>query len=142
MEKLTLEQLAPYFPYRLKGVKDGEKIEAVLLGIYGTGGHSLTLCERINNHNTVDYDCQIDDFKPLLRPLSDLTKEITHNGETFVPIQNIAIYSPTDQGLPYLIEQIKTGFIEVIVFNKLIEWHFDVFGLIGKELAIDLNTIK
>jgi hypothetical protein len=82
------------------------------------------------------------DFKLILLNLSDLTKEITHNGETFVPIENIAIYSTTNQGLAYLIEQIRTGFIEVIVFNKLLEWHFDVFGLIENNLAIDLNTLK
>ena len=25
--------------------------------------------------------------------------------------------------------------------SKLIEWHFDVFGLIEKGLAIDINTL-
>lgn len=28
------------------------------------------------------------------------------------------------------------------LFNKLFEWHFDVFGLIEKGLAIDLNNLK
>lgn len=32
----------------------------------------------------------INDTKPILRPLSDLTKPITHNGETFVPIVELA----------------------------------------------------
>jgi hypothetical protein len=26
--------------------------------------------------------------------------------------------------------------------QKLFEWHFDVFGLISKGLAIDINTLK
>jgi hypothetical protein len=138
MEKLTLEQLAPYLPY---GLKVSNKIN---LSEYGICKNTI---ERLDGFVLGNVLTDMDEFDIKycilhLRPLSDLTKEITHNGETFVPIENIAIYSPTNQGLSYLIEQIKTGFIEVIVFNKLIEWHFDVFGLIGKELAIDLNTIK
>ena len=35
-------------------------------------------------------DNYYDEFKPIVRPLSDLTKEITHNGENFVPIVKIA----------------------------------------------------
>jgi len=30
------------------------------------------------------------EFKPLLRPLSDLTKEIEHNGETIIPLQELS----------------------------------------------------
>jgi len=33
-----------------------------------------------------EYDLLLDDITPILRPLSDLTKPITHNGETFVPM--------------------------------------------------------
>lgn len=29
-----------------------------------------------------------------------------------------------------------------LLMQKLIEWHFDVFGLIEKGLAIDINTLK
>ena len=37
-----------------------------------------------------DIECKIDDVIPIARPLSDLTKPITHNGETFVPIVELA----------------------------------------------------
>ena len=37
-----------------------------------------------------DIECKIDDVTPILRPLSDLTKPITHNGETFVPMVELA----------------------------------------------------
>lgn len=138
METLTIKELAPYLPY---GLTVSNKIN---LSEYGICKNTI---ERLDGFVLGNVLTDMDEFYIKycilhLRPLSDLTKEITHNGETFVPIENIAIYSPTNQGLPYLIEQIKTGFIEVIVFNKLISWHFDLFGLIDKGLAIDLNTIK
>ena len=37
-----------------------------------------------------DVECYINDITPVLHPLSDLTKEIEHNGENFVPIVRLA----------------------------------------------------
>jgi hypothetical protein len=30
---------------------------------------------------------------------------------------------------------------QLSLFNKLFEWHFDVFGLIEKDLAININIL-
>lgn len=76
-------------------------------------------------------------LQPYLHPLSDLTKEITVNRQTFIPIERIQIYDP--KNVDYLIEQVKLGFVEVIVFNILLEWHFDVFSLIDNDLAINIS---
>lgn len=75
---------------------------------------------------------------PVCRPLSDLTKPITHNGETFVPMEKIE--------LSQLDPDIVTRWIkaELLIFKnslKLIEWHFDIAGLIEKGEAIDVNTL-
>ena len=75
-----------------------------------------------------------------LHPLSDLTKEIEHKGEKFVPMDRIAIYNPNN--LCYFIECILTGMVEWIVVTKLIEWHFDIADLISKGEAIDVNTLE
>lgn len=84
-----------------------------------------------------------------LRPLSDLTKSIEHKGEKFVPIEklqemndgeNIYIqddFVGIDNGYAcayYLNDALK--FVSV-----LIEWHFDIAGLIDKGEAIDVNTL-
>ncbi len=89
-----------------------------------------------------------DEYKLLLRPLSDLKKEITMaNGTSIIP----NVYLNKITGLknanyrPFL-----TGFfwgtyacegITYEIYTKFFEWHFDVFGLIDKGLAIDLNTL-
>lgn len=116
-------------------------------------------------------------FKPILRPLSDLTKEIEYNGEKFVTILKlceIAHSLPFFTPKQWCVEITDLDFIsvksdknyysfsfdledcELSVFNggdmesindryelyeKLFEWHFDVFGLIPKGLAIDKNTL-
>lgn len=63
------------------------------------------------------------DYFILARPLSDLTKEITHEGEKFVPINRIneingsfAEYSHT-----YPIESMPYRLVD-----KLKEWHFNI----------------
>lgn len=79
--------------------------------------------------------------KPILRPLSDLTKPIEHNGEKFVPIEKVA-YS-----YGYEIRISRNKLLQPIMceqFNvvlQLIEWHFDIARLIEKGEAIDVNTL-
>jgi len=39
-------------------------------------------------------------------------------------------------------EDWQPSFNQLELFNKLFEWHFDVFGLIEAGLAIDINTLE
>jgi len=83
-------------------------------------------------------------FKPILRPLSELTKEIEHNGEKLMPFEICGgILQGNDGEKQYLtdLHQFSLGKIDVRwlpywVVDKLFEWHFDVFGLIPEGLAI------
>lgn len=87
------------------------------------------------------------DFKPILRPLSLLIKEIEINGEKFVPSSRL--YRDFDLspnyygrlGMLFNGNGIDDPIHGYLVVNKLFEWHFDVFGLIEKGLAIDINTL-
>lgn len=91
---------------------------------------------------------------PILHPLSDLTKEIEHNGERFVPIErirkdigNVSMYQYTNGDFEFNIESeyhsqeidLWDGFR---IAEKLLEWHFDIFGLIEEGLAVDINKIE
>lgn len=83
----------------------------------------------------------LNEIKPILRPLSDLTKEIEVNGEKFVP-------------LDILDKRNNIGLIEILEDSDLIntlpyfcieflnKWHFDVHNLIHRGLAIDINTLN
>ena len=82
--KLELKHLASYLPYGLniKDVKHGSVFEAL---------HFITTPHQDFSLFKGNLDQLINDkyLKPVLFPLSSLTKEITVNGETFVPIKKL-----------------------------------------------------
>ena len=88
---------------------------------------------------------RFDIIKPILHPLSDLTKWIEHKGEKFVPIEEILNYplSYYDDKEDALISiQNYTAQIRWWTVQILIEWHFDIADLISKGEAIDVNTLE
>lgn len=141
MEKLTIKELAPYLPYGLK--------------IFSEDGNSYDVITDIQIAHIIKHN-RIGEVKPILRPLSDLTKEIKVNGEKFVPIEYFELGDDYNESVDYgngnikliglLKDMAKYNFIDsnympYYVVQKLFEWHFDVFGLIEKRLAIDINTL-
>lgn len=137
---LELKHLAAYLPYGITVYGSSELWK--LFGIDKVvNGEIFVNLENVNGNPTANYyrSASMYEHSLVLRPLSDLTKEIEMNGERFVPIKKISIYGDNKA---YLEEAILTGLVEVIVFNMLLSWHFDVFGLIEKGLAIDVNTLK
>lgn len=134
MEKLKLEHVAPYLPYGLKiQYLENEIVELVGFNrntIYHTTGFFVEL------------PCNL---KPILRPLSDLTKMF--NGDScYISYMWYSIIS-TDSDCfdkDEFFETCELGMINnlpYIVIPFLLEHHFDVFGLIDKGLAIDINTL-
>lgn len=141
--KLELKQIAPYLPYELKIFWHKD---------------SLPVWDVMNMYN-IDKVIAIagkyedeDRWKPILRPLSELTKEIEINGVKFIPVNEILrIFNKSLNHLStdYQLKALRKFEQEVITkelpysyISMLIEWHFDIFGLIEKGLAIDINTLK
>jgi hypothetical protein len=179
MEKIELKHLAPYLPYGLQVMMpcmhDSPEPNIDELD-------SLCVSGKINVQR--NSPIEFGEFKPILRPLSGLTKEIAINGETLMPVkelfqmsyesvfnhrfdgewenefndgdENIGItaierlpkvwrYGLTVELPKSFLFSANGDFMTIPTFtmyNKLFEWHFDVFGLIEKGLAIDINTIK
>jgi len=138
METLTIEKLAPYLPYKLQMY--GASTVSTLIGLDNREGKQLTLEFVLG----IDY-CDPIEFSPILRPLSDLTKEIEINGEKFVPKDKfdheMSFYS--DSVVLEMRDYKRINLLDhpLKILNKLFEWHFDVFGLIPEGLAIDINTL-
>ena len=130
MKTLELKHLAPYLPYGLKMIYVHTNKIGQISNIYTLG----------SGYNDDDIKISIDYsegehiwmYKPILRPLSDLTKEIESDGEKIVPRSKF-IGNPLD----YKILENSYN-----VIQKLLEWHFDIFGLIEKGFAIDINTLN
>jgi hypothetical protein len=127
--KLELKHLAPYLPYGLKFYDNNIKECSTLFSIdFNDKYFSCLADDNYEVYNSDEYD-----YKPILRPLSDLTKEIEVNGKKFIPIQETDIDIPFTSNYYFLVAY---GDVE-----KLLQFHFDVFGLIEKELAIDINSL-
>jgi hypothetical protein len=109
------------------------------------------------------------DIKPLIRPISDLYKTITHNGKEIIPIiecAKIALpkfeFIPTDslcyceddhRGLiqfyyennSFVANFVDIGYVilnQVKLFDYLNELKIDYRGLIDADLAIDCNSTE
>jgi len=136
--KLMIKHLVPYLPYKIQlinGLGDVTTLNPLIRGF-----------KYLQKSYDEGYN-----LRPLLRPLSDLTKEIEHNGEKFVPADEL------NKMVTHYIEYVPLSGTWMIGTNrdgsislngayrcreKLFEWHFDVFGLIDEGLAIDINTLE
>ena len=151
MEKLELKHLAPYLPYGLKCQAMGEhKIDAEtplifrLLGVESTMGRiNCKLLCGILPINPI-----INEVFPILRPLSDLSKSIQiaeFYASFIIHIKRITGFE-IDIDLDIDSGYLQSSYIEFsdyqLMLDFLYEKHFDVFGLIEKGLAIDINTLE
>lgn len=185
--KLELKHLASYLPYGVKVIHEDEIKE-----IHGIINDEIYL--SYNDIGTDNNYCFAEDIILILRPLSQLTTEIEHEGEKFVPIIELYKYSNKynyNNNIDYEFvdswgagkilkvyhNKEKTSYTEFIfsnlsfrkdrtynkgsncfgfdlphsivsadeiyhqykLFDKLLEWHFDIYGLIDKNLAIELK---
>jgi len=124
--RLELKHLAGYLPYGLecRDLADETNFKLDVLNIDGVLNDAMYL-------NTI---------KLYLRSLSDITKEIEVNGEKFVPKEIIEELYSSECIRWILCNDIYECKYHVI--EKLLEWHFDIYGLIENNLAIDKNTIS
>lgn len=161
--KIELKHLIGYLPYRLPiKIKKEQQI-------------SRDEWEEIEYDVFLDGIClsgNLKKIKPILRPLSDLAKEIEINGEKFVPILEIynILYKPSKSEKSKLksvsskdldgkqsskaILDFKGKYHSINlkhcdikkcsydVIEKLYEWHFDIHGIIEKGLAISIHNVE
>ncbi len=136
---IEIKHLAAYLPY-------GLKIQLLRHEYFGIYQHyslrnwsDYPISFPVNEG--IEYAAMLSEVKPILRPLSDLTKEIEVNGEMFVPVERLdEIYGQTLESSEayHLIQPITLE--PYILIRQLLEWHFDIFN--PNNLAIDINTLK
>lgn len=141
MEKLELKHIAPYLPYGLKILRpDGRtvlKVSRLVGNLYIFNINGLETFGSVASNTN----------KPILRPLSDLTKEIEHNGERFVPAHEwdlIPFHGHSGWANDLTVDGDTTSWEITGIINyseQFFKYHFDVFGLIDNGLAVDMNSI-
>jgi len=131
IEKLYTKVLPSYFPFGLKMVdKEGHFFEMII--------------------QNFAY-CLTSDSRPILRDISDLKKEIEHNGEKFVPIEKIfkpdllKILGDSDGVFDTWTNRSDGKVINhplsLDVWQKFIEWKFNICNL-PTELWVDVNNLQ
>ena len=137
MKEITLKEWSAYLPYGLIcEVKDQGEIKTdTLSGIYDN--------KELVFHNIVESHQGFESVKPILYDLSWLTREITHEGETFIPLYKL---QKIDKAFVLtFIETFGYEELKVEVFELLLEWRFNVFSL-PNELIVrvteDFNPYK
>lgn len=137
--QLTIKEIAPYLNYELN-MYCGKLMDTYLiypiLGLANNEFYTYVNGED-DSMGRIWMDIEQYKAKPILYPLSSLTKEITHKGETFVPIEKIK-----ELGLGSLPRSLDYKWLYYHQIEKLFEWHFDIFNLGENNLCIyygDLN---
>lgn len=125
---LTLEHLAPYLPYNLKSYDIASK------GIFTI---CLDIAKYYIDRNLISTDKT---FRLILRPMEDIRKELIFDDKKIIPIDFLG-FENTDWSYTLLFEDNLEG-LPYDMIIKLIEMHFDVFGLIKKGLAISIHDVE
>lgn len=117
---LTIKHLAAYLPYGLKF----RSSYAIDVSTYTLSSNQLSHWE--SGH--------IKPFLPILRPLSDLTKEIGVNGEKFIPIVKLADKAGFLHGKDYKIVDYGFG------FSDYVSWDFFRYDYENKNFYFDIGN--
>jgi len=121
MKKLDIKQLSPYLPYGIN--------------IKCNDGYVRTLCDKgglcnISLSTVLDSD-DIHEYKPILRPMDYLksSKEVQ---------VNLGLHTKVD--IDFCIEDpTSMSYNDVKI---LLAYHYDIFGLISKGLALEYSNIN
>lgn len=133
--RLELKHLSCYLPYGLKYKATEYNYNNVIDTLY-----SLKTLSSSDEFGVDGYTSNW--IKPILRPLSDLKKEIEVNGVRFVPLVELFGSWAILSGNVDVMSKVDLNSRSFNTTQKLLELHFDVFGLIEKGLAIDINTLN
>jgi len=142
--KLELKHLAPYLPYGLKVnfSRNNGMFKSDNVNLQNTAMcHNTTVNETYFLCKDVSYG--IFDCKPILRPLSDITED----SEMFESVNNMICGDIVSFRGDKIVMYIGGSWVHADEFPydiavMLFEKHYDVFGLIEKGLAININELK
>lgn len=152
--KLELKHLSAYQEHKIKLLYKGKVCNIAYLS---TKRVAFIRTDGIGEVIKMTWEQATGKIKLILRPLSDLTKEIEINGEKFIPIDifdfgdddsnnKIPDYGLKNHDYMIAISEYNLtydiNFLPFGVVEFLFKWHFDLFGLIPEKLAIDINTLQ
>lgn len=148
MEKLTLEHLSPYLPHGLRvyNIYTGCITEMVAISSFYTQEKKTSLNGAQCILNVLYSNVE----KPIMRPLSDML--IAKIVESYGEMVTFCDYIDGDfdlGALKWVLPEVAKGRqierltdLPYCVWKELLKHKFDVFDLIAKDLAVDINTLE
>lgn len=123
-KELEIEHLAAYLPYHLQGIEGKNKVNLVAVSIERLDGYWVPA----NN------ECNFGRWgqgltKPILRPLSELKDKLQHYRSQHT-IKHVIDYPNDFEELQYITKK---------EFELLSSYHYDLFGLLHRGLAVPLT---
>lgn len=142
---MKLHQIVPYLPYGLNIKILNHKCDYVGIEYAKANGFYFIAGSLHITYEGGSTGKDISVFKPILRPISDILILINHNGKKICLVEWLEeFYCTLDlhQQAIRLTNDIRwVNQCDYMLIMHLIEYHFDVFGLIDAGLAIDINTV-
>lgn len=136
--KLELKHLAPYLPYGLRINVYKKPDSELYIENQPILDFKLSLMPKdvhlVCSKSRVFY---LESIKPILRPLFDLTKEIEYDGNKAPAIEFISTSNKDQEKTQNLLDSMLYVRLPYWKIKRLLEMHFDVFGLIEEGLAIE-----
>lgn len=125
--KLELKHLAFYHPFAVDYIENKRRYTLINLNYFHESRFSFS-------------------GKLILHPLSDLTKEIIVNEIKSTYLVQLWNRTRLKDMCDYyeLVEEFKENIIDFAPYSAiqmLLQWHFDIFGLIDAGLAVDINSL-
>lgn len=128
-QKLTLKELAPYLPYELC-IYAKDCYPLVEFKMHAVGGTGFIGINEVINSKM---------YKPILSPMYDYDK---FESDFDLSTDFYSSHIDSSNELSLLNSGSTTYLSDILTVTQwLFENHFDVFGLIEKGLAIDINTL-
>jgi hypothetical protein len=125
--KLEIKHLCPYLPYELSGIVGSDtKISYMEMLSH------FSICTGVNIKGVQSW-FKITSFKPILKPSSDIKKYATEI--------KLMGYKTDSNTFFNMLSDLKDGKLEYDLMQLFIKEHIDVFGLIDKGLAINMNEV-
>lgn len=128
MDLEKLKMWGTLLPYGIEVVNNTSSDK----NVYRLLGVSNMLLEIYNEKDKKDYWSPPKHLKPLLYSEEMLYKEITHKGETFVPIERLRLLAEDcvlDFTNGYFESYMEIVFKHNQLKEKALEWHINVLGL-------------
>lgn len=158
---LSIRELSVYLPWNLRC-----ELPSYTGILYSLQSNSVAdfLIEEDGFDYALSPNYYLGEIKPILRPLSDLNKEIEVCGKKFVPLDILFPYDdleyvtysskPGELTLSVTYKMMGEVFTDLVVsrnsidncdygvVSRMAEWHFDLFGLIDRGLAVSVHDVK